>query len=435
MPLNFIDTHNYLSYGLNMLRYQKIKDDINSIFTSGNDDILKRLKSFDMDAKIEAFPKVRSIVLQECGGDHNDDEIAKLTTEFLEDVLMMSVITNLYHRGLKNEITDLFICGFDDVYYSNLEGTYIDTDIRFKDNNHLYEFISKHVDIINSKFNQTNLILEADNVGQRLSGLHELISAGGFEFSFRFPRKEIFTFNEMVSIGTISTEMKNFYAALLHTNESSIVFGKTGSGKTTTINTMICSYPRDKNGRSCDRHALIADRLESSLKIKDPKLRLVEVFERHTGDSTIDVQQLLRAVLRHNVKFIHFNEIRSNEFRTLLEAWASGHSGISGTHGENFGGAIKRMKLILTNANLGEKQAETLLSTVCHVYIRCSQLNKKRIHSKIYLLHGFKNGEPYYDTLAEYLPKEDKFIFYYDKISTRLKNSFAKANIEFGGVN
>ncbi len=138
-----------------------------------------------------------------------------------------------------------------------------------------------------------------------------------------------------------SPQGMNHLKTLLSSHKNFIVVGCTGSGKTSVLNACLQSLPKN------ERVVLIEDTPELFL----PNQVSTKLLTRHDPQSilpTVDQTQLVKQSLRMRPDRIVMGEIRGQEAKDLLMAFATGHSGCMGTlHADSAKQALIRLEMLI----------------------------------------------------------------------------------------
>lgn len=424
MGLNFHNENVPVSYSLP--NFKEAIDKISEQFTKFHRELYARARKNIPEAIIEAKETIYIMLPHLLDQDnYSEEKKRKIVDELFYDVIGLGPIHDLYHS--REDKTDLFIDGPFDIYYKNKRNQLVDTNIRFRDEEHLQFVLDKLLDPVGEALDKTHLSVEcALQDGTRLSALHELVSGAGTSVSFRFHNDKIFSLDDLIRLKTINPQMAWFYQLAADTGLNTIVFGDTGSGKTTFLASYIILHEKL-------RIAVITDIMEMFIKKKFPKMKALEIHERKRGDSTFTTYDGLIKVLRHQIDRIFFNEVRDGAFYTLLDAWASGHPGGAGTHACSKEEAWDRM-MIMTNRgdnNLTDMTCARMIASTVDILIECQEYREGKLHAAVHQLIRNNGVDPVMTTLFEYDFSKDQHVSKIENIDEKLLKKFEKAGIDF----
>ena len=383
--------------------------------------IFKQLNnSVDIYSKVDK----KTLILNELYNILNHDETYDydtLAAEFYEELYEYSILTKLMKMGDDEKLTDIFVDEYNDIYYFDLKGNTVETQLSFFNANHLKMFIDKFVDFSNSSLNKSNLTLETTlSNNARLTVQHKSINLNGYAFTIRFKKREIFDGNFYVNNGSCTSDMISFYRWATSIGCKIMIHGVTGAGKTTLLESLITFYPKDKYNRSFHRHAFISDSETLRLKKREPSLRITEINSIDKSDIQYTLTDAVKNALRMNIKKLHFNEIRGIELVQVFDGWTTGLDGITGCFGENihetWNGIINKLMLGNPSANL--RDVSQIAFKAVDLFIECKQIENRKIHNKIRQLVSLDDDfNPVFETLFEYDADSAAFISHIDHIT------------------
>ena len=179
---------------------------------------------------------------------------------------------------------------------------------------------------------------ELPESGERFEGLlPPVVTAPAF--AIRKPAVAVFTLDDYVASGIISTGQCASLREAVSGRENILVAGGTGTGKTTLTNALLAEI----SGTS-DRIVLIEDTRE--LQCTAPNL-----VAMRTKEGVATLSDLVRSSLRLRPDRIPIGEVRGAEALDLLKAWGTGHPGGFGTiHAGTALGALRRLEQLIQEA-------------------------------------------------------------------------------------
>ena len=168
---------------------------------------------------------------------------------------------------------------------------------------------------------------------------------------------------ELSSLGFDSETYNDLTSALSVKNGVLIISGPTGSGKTTTLYTLLCAI---------DRYSKNIITLEDPIEYGIPGLTQVQISKKLT------FADALRAVLRQDPDVILVGEIRDNETADLcVKAAATGHFVLSTLHANGAAEVVTRLLNLGVDAHLLKSvlrfsAAQRLVKRLCP---KCSKVH------------------------------------------------------------
>ncbi len=153
--------------------------------------------------------------------------------------------------------------------------------------------------------------------------------------------------DELVALGTLTTEQRRCLEAAVGERRSILVSGGTGSGKTTLLNALSSFIGAE------ERVVTIEDAAELRLQ-QSHVVRLESRPAGVEGRGEVTIRDLLRNALRMRPDRIVIGEVRGVEALDLLTALNTGHDGaLSTVHANSPGDALARLETLALMAGVG----------------------------------------------------------------------------------
>ncbi|MDQ2631676.1 MAG: CpaF family protein [Actinomycetota bacterium] len=153
--------------------------------------------------------------------------------------------------------------------------------------------------------------------------------------------------DELVALGTLTSEQRRLLAEAVANRRSVLVSGGTGSGKTTLLNALSSFIAAE------ERVVTIEDAAE--LRLQQPHVvRLESRPAGVEGRGEVTIRDLLRNALRMRPDRIVIGEVRGVEALDLLTALNTGHDGaLSTVHANSAADALSRIETLALMAGVG----------------------------------------------------------------------------------
>ena len=153
--------------------------------------------------------------------------------------------------------------------------------------------------------------------------------------------------DDLVANGTWPAALRDLLAAAVRARLSVLVSGGTGSGKTTTLNTLSAFVPPG------ERIVTIEDTAE--LWLAQPHVVRLEARPPSVeGRGEVTIRRLVRNALRMRPDRIVVGEVRGGEALDMLQAMATGHDGsLSTVHAGSPEEALRRLETLALMADVG----------------------------------------------------------------------------------
>ena len=195
-----------------------------------------------------------------------------------------------------------------------------------RDEAHLRRIINKIVAQVGRRIDESSPMVDARLPdGSRVNAVIPPLSLSGPLLTIRKFSKQRLDPNDLVRLGTLSTETVEFLERCVRAELNILISGGTGSGKTTLLNAMSTAIPEN------ERIVTIEDAAELRLNQRHV-LRLEARPKNIEGEGEIAIRELVRNSLRMRPDRIIVGEVRGAEALDMLQAMNTGHDG-SLTHG------------------------------------------------------------------------------------------------------
>lgn len=233
---------------------------------------------------------------------------------------------------------------FSPVFVHHRDYGSIRSNIRFKNEDELSDFVINLADKCGKQVSIANPILDASMPdGSRIQlTLSSEVTTKGSTFTIRKFRADPFTPIDLLRNKTMSAEMLVFFWLLVENNINALYAGSTASGKTTCLNAMSLFIPNDSKIIS----------IEETREINLPHPNWIPAVERSGSGETntwgmfgeIDMYELMKAALRQNPEYLLVGEIRGKEAYVLFQAMSSGHATYSTVHADSAQSLMHRLE-------------------------------------------------------------------------------------------
>lgn len=162
------------------------------------------------------------------------------------------------------------------------------------------------------------------------------VSTSGSSFTIRKFSESPITIADMISFGTISSELASYFWLAMDYKMTALILGVTGAGKTSTLNALATLL----------RPTYKVVTIEDTPELRLPLENWVQLVSRPSylgGAGEVSLYQLVRVSLRYRPDVIIVGEVRGDEAYVLFQSIATGHSGITTLHAESIDAAVKRL--------------------------------------------------------------------------------------------
>jgi pilus assembly protein CpaF len=200
--------------------------------------------------------------------------------------------------------------------------------------------IDRIVSAVNRRVDESSPMVDARlPTGERVNVIIPPLALRGPTLTIRrFPR--VFTWDELVAIGTIDEPTVELLSACVRARLTIIVSGGTATGKTTMLGALSAFVPED------ERIITIEDSAE--LQLRQPHIVTLEARPANVeGKGEVTIRDLVRNSLRMRPDRIIVGEVRGAETLDMLQAMNTGHDGsLSTVHANSTDDAIIRLETL-----------------------------------------------------------------------------------------
>jgi pilus assembly protein CpaF len=241
-------------------------------------------------------------------------------------------------------VTEVMVNGPHDVWIER-RGQLSPTTARFTDESHLRRIINKMVAQVGRRIDESSPMVDARLPdGSRVNAVIPPLSLTGPLITIRKFSKRRLDPNDLIRLGTLSTETVEFIQRCVLAELNILIAGGTGSGKTTLLNALSSAIP------DADRIITIEDAAELRLNQRHV-LRLEARPKNIEGQGEIPIRELVRNSLRMRPDRIIVGEVRGAEALDMLQAMNTGHDGsLSTVHANTPRDALSRVETMVLMA-------------------------------------------------------------------------------------
>ncbi len=297
----------------------------------------------------------------------NTVEQRDLISLLLNDMLGLGPLEPLL---AEEAVTDIMINGPNQVYVER-KGKLELTDVRFRDEQHLFNIAQRIVAAIGRRVDESQPLCDARLLdGSRVNVVIPPLAIDGSSISIRKFSKRKITLEKMAEQGNISPKMCRLLQIAGRCRLNIVISGGTGSGKTTMLNAV------SRNIDPGERIVTIEDAAE--LQLQQPHVVRLETRPANLeGRGEITMRDLVKNALRMRPDRIILGEVRGPEAIDLLQAMNTGHDGSLGTlHANRPREALTRLENMINMAglNLPPKAIREQIANAVHMIVQISRM-------------------------------------------------------------
>ena len=241
-----------------------------------------------------------------------------------------------------SSITEIMVDSYDQIIVEK-GGKLVETDAKFRDKDHLMQFVVDLAQATGRVVNESNPIVDLRfSDGSRANIVIPPIAADGPTLVLRKMTPYWLTRDDVIRFGSATPEMMDFLEACVEARLNIMVAGGVGSGKTTILNVLIDAIPEGERVISVDPMAeLHIDRkFHVRLEGRPPNIE---------GKGEIDATDLVVNSLKMRPDRIVLSEARGGEVLHYLQAMNTGIDGsLFSIHANSVRDAIARFEVMGT---------------------------------------------------------------------------------------
>ncbi|HOX54306.1 MAG: CpaF family protein [Candidatus Omnitrophica bacterium] len=330
------------------------------------------LKAFSEQAKKELRERgerlISNILAEEAGTFISSVESRRiLVKEILDEALGLGPLEELLADP---SITDIMVNNKDEIYVER-RGKIEATDKKFTSDGHVRTTIERIIAPIGRRIDESVPMVDARLPdGSRVNAIIPPLSLTGPTITIRKFRKERYTTDELISIGTLDHSMAEFLKACVVSRKNIIVSGGTGSGKTTILNVLSAFVPDD------ERIITIEDAAELKLE-QDHWVRLESRPPNIEGKGAVVIRDLFRNSLRMRPDRIVIGECRGLETLDMLQAMNTGHDGSMTTiHANSTHDVLSRLDsmILMSGVELPVRAIREMIASAVDLIVHTARL-------------------------------------------------------------
>src|SRR3954462_5302697 len=222
------------------------------------------------------------------------------------------------------------------------------TGVRFADEGELMHAIERILAPLGRRVDESSPLCDARLPdGSRVNVVIPPLSLSGPCLTIRRFRRQGFSLHDLVTNGTLAPGAAELLALCVAARASVLVSGGTGSGKTTTLNSLSGAIPGE------ERIVTIEDAAELRLRQRHV-VRLEARPANLEGRGEVTIRQLVVNALRMRPDRIVVGEVRGPQALDMLQALNTGHDGsLTTVHANSPTDALRRIETLALMAGVG----------------------------------------------------------------------------------
>ena len=351
---------------MELLKLPKYRAEIHRLLISKLD--LEKLARINSSQARAAVSNVVEEIITEQRVPLNAEEQDNIKFELLDEVFGLGPLEPL----LRDEtISDILVNDKDHVYVER-GGILERIDTSFRDDRHLLQIIDRIVSRVGRRVDESSPMVDGRLPdGSRVNAVIPPLAIDGPSLSIRRFGNFPMTPSRLVEFKTLSPEMMDLLSAAVRARISILVSGGSGAGKTTFLNILSQSVPKN------ERIVTIEDAAE--LKLAQENIVRLETRPANVeGQGAVRQRHLLINSLRMRPDRIIVGEVRGDEAFDMLQAMNTGHEGSMATiHANTARDALTRLEsmVAMTGINLPERTVRQHIASAIKIVVQVARLS------------------------------------------------------------
>lgn len=268
-------------------------------------------------------------------------------------------------------VSEIMVNGKDSIYIER-DGKVALSGSAFLSEDTLRSTIDRMVSRVNRRLNESSPFVDARlEDGSRVNAIIPPVSLSGACLTIRKFRKEPYSLEELIRIGTLSVEASAYLREAVVLRKNVIISGGTGSGKTTLLNALSQFIP--------DGERIIT--IEDAAEIRLLKPHVVSLEARPPnieGTGAITIRDLVRNSLRMRPDRIVVGECRGGEALDMLQAMNTGHDGsITTGHANSPRDMLRRLEtmVLLSGVEIPVKAIREQIASAIDIVVHTCRMS------------------------------------------------------------
>ena len=290
-----------------------------------------------------------------------------------------------------DNITEIMVNAPNEIYIE-IDGSIVkDESISFINDDHIIRTIQRLVGPMGRTIDATSPMVDSRlKDGSRVNAIIPPLATKGPVITIRKFKKSMDSIDELLRIGTLTTDMARFLEAAVRAKLNIIVCGGTGSGKTTLLNVL--------SGFIGEGERIIT--IEDAAELHLPQPHVISLETRTTNydkSGEVTIRDLVRNSLRMRPDRIIVGEVRGKEAFDMLQAMNTGHEGsLTTLHANGPIDAIHRLEtmVLMGEIELPVKAVREYIESAINLIVNIDRMaDGKRKITSISETIGFVNDD------------------------------------------
>lgn len=331
-------------------------------------DIISDINESSLDKKyvLSETLKVIDEILYESKRNLSFSNKQKAADYVMDEIFGYGPITSLIKDPT---VTEVMVNGSKEVFVER-NGKIFRVDNTFRDHNHVMNIIDKIISPLGRRVDESSPLVDARLPdGSRVNIIIPPLAVKGPTITIRKFAAEPYQLADMLSLGTLNSDMAKLLEESVKGRLNIIVAGGTGSGKTTLLNIISGFIP------VTERIVTIEDAAELQLQQE----HIVSLESRPAnieGKGAIGIRELVINSLRMRPDRIVVGEVRGGEALDMLQAMNTGHDGsLTTVHSNSPRDTLARLEtmVMMSGMLLPSRAIREQVSSAINLIVFCSR--------------------------------------------------------------
>ena len=280
------------------------------------------------------------------------------------------------------------------------EQLWLPTNVVIDDEAELTEFVQRLAQKCGRYVSVAFPMIEAPTPERHRLAAH-IGEIGPPSFNIRKFPEEPYTITKLVSFGTLTPLMTAYLWLVMESQGFILIIGVQGSGKTTTLNSLLSLIPPDW------RVTTIEDTPE--LRLPHPNWDFMYTRKGYAIGYKLDIDltDLGIYALRRRGQVISIGEVRGEEVRALVQAAATGHGAAATFHSTSVEETVVRLRS--PPMSVGAGFIALIWNIILMRRVRLPTGKVGRRMSKVWEITGVNGDEVRYEEVFSWDPRKDEF--------------------------
>lgn len=300
-------------------------------------------------------------------------------------------------------VTEIMVNGPSEVYVE-IDGKIIkDTSVSFINDSHIERTIQRLIQPLGRTIDSSSPMVDSRlKDGSRINAVLPPLSVNGPVITIRKFKRNMTTVEDLLRVGTMTTDMAEFLEAAVKGKLNIIVCGGTGSGKTTLLNIISGFIGND------ERIITIEDAAELKLE-QEHVISLETRTANYSRGAVITVRDLVINALRMRPDRIIVGECRGKEAFDMLQAMNTGHDGsLTTLHANSPEDALNRLEtlVLMSGIDIPIKAVREYIENAINLVVNIQRMHDgKRKITSICEVDGFEKDMIKLTPIFEFVQK------------------------------